>query len=222
MIFTLSLPIFLINAFQEEYYDQLINLKLNIEKSEIAPLGPRPLLLSESTWRLHLCSPHGTKAGKVGFQSFENLTRKVSRVFKHLVAASGKAVVKTSISSVFRDFVELGNMSPGKNILKSNDDGYKVLLLEPRCMRLRKRQIYVILYININNLVKPVVFSSRHVKHDGQGNVFVRHNLWNKIIIDLIEIHSISSALYDEFRVCALPPIYPRKKNTLKLLRGEG
>ena len=106
MIFTLSLPIFLINAFQEEYYDQLINLKLNIEKSEIAPLGPRPLLLSESTWRLHLCSPHGTKAGKVGFQSFENLTRKVSRVFKHLVAASGKAVVKTSISFVFRDFVE--------------------------------------------------------------------------------------------------------------------
>lgn len=185
MIFTLSLPIFLINAFQEEYYDQLINLKLNIEKSEIAPLGPRPLLLSESTWRLHLCSPHGTKAGKVGFQSFENLTRKVSRVFKHLVAASGKAVVKTSISSVFRDFVELGNMSPGKNILKSNDDGYKVLLLEPRCMRLRKRQIYVILYININNLVKPVVFSSRHVKHDGQGNVFVRHNLWSKIIIGI-------------------------------------
>ena len=222
MIFTLSLPIFLINAFQEEYYDQLINLKLNIEKSEIAPLGPRPLLLSESTWRLHLCSPHGTKAGKVGFQSFENLTRKVSRVFKHLVAASGKAVVKTSISSVFRDFVELGNMSPGKNILKSNDDGYKVLLLEPRCMRLRKRQIYVILYININNLVKPVVFSSRHVKHDGQGNVFVRHNLWSKIIIGIFQIHNISSALYYEFGVCALPQIYPHKKNTLKLLRWEG
>ena len=28
--------------------------------------------------------------------------------------------------------------------------------------------------------------------------------------------------MYDEFRVCALPPICPRKKNTLKLLRGKG
>ena len=85
-----------------------------MRKSEIAPLGPLPLLLSGSTWRLHLCSPRDRKAGKVEFQSFEKLTRKVSRVFKHLVAASGKAIVKTSICSVLRDLVELGNVSPGK------------------------------------------------------------------------------------------------------------
>ena len=103
-----------------------------MRKSEIAPLGPLPLLLSGSTWTLHLCSPRDTKAGNVGFQSFEKLTRKVSRVFKHLVAARGKAIVKTSICSVLRDLVELGNVSPGKKY--SNDDGCRVLILEPRCV----------------------------------------------------------------------------------------